>query len=52
MPVLQSVQTLRFDLFHRAALLVRPGRKMRIRMTDNLATRQTFTRMASALASG
>ena len=51
-PLLQSVQTLRFELFHRAALLVRPGGKTRLRMTDNLPTRQTFTRIANALASG
>ena len=44
--------TLRFELFHRAALLVRPGGKTRLRMTDNLPTRQTFTRIANALASG
>ena len=50
--LLQSVQTLRFELFHRAALLVRPGGKTRLRMTDNLPTRQTFTRIANALASG
>ena len=41
-PLLQSVQTLRFELFHRAALLVRPGGKMRLRMTDNLPTRQSW----------
>ena len=46
-PLLQSVQTLRFELFHRAALLVRPGGKTRLRMTDNLPTRQTFTRIAN-----
>jgi hypothetical protein len=51
-PLLQSVQTLRFELFHRAALLVRPGGTARLRMTDNSATRQTFTRIANALASG
>ena len=51
-PLLQSVQTLRFELFHRAAPLVRPGGKTRLRMTDNLPTRQTFTRIANALASG
>ena len=49
-PLLQSVQTLRFELFQRAALLVRPGGKARLRMTDNLPTRQTFTRIANALA--
>ena len=51
-PLLRSVQTLRFELFHRAALLVRPGGRARLRMTDNLPTRQTFTRIANALASG
>ena len=51
-PLLQSVQTLRFELFHRAALLVRPGGKARLPMTDNLPTRQTFTRIANALAGG
>ena len=49
-PLLHSVQTLRFELFHRAALLVRPGGTTRLRMTDNPATRQTFTRIANALA--
>ena len=28
------------------------GGKTRLRMTDNLPTRQTFTRIANALASG
>ena len=51
-PLLQSVQTLRFELFHRAALLIRPGGVSRLRMTDNPATRQTFTGIANALASG
>ena len=32
--------------------LVRPGGKTRLRMTDNLPTRQTFTRIANALVSG
>ncbi len=49
LPLLQTVQTLRFELFHRAALLVRPGGAMRLRMTDNPATRHTFTRIANAL---
>ncbi len=51
-PLLQSVQTLRFELFHRAALLVRPAGRTRLRMTDNIPTRQAFTRIANALASG
>jgi hypothetical protein len=50
LPVLQSVQTLRFVLFHRAAQFVRPGGVMRLRLTDNAATRQTFTRIRDALA--
>jgi hypothetical protein len=49
-PLLQTVQTLRFELFHRAALLVRPGGTLRLRLRDNAATRQTFTRIAHALA--
>lgn len=51
-PLLQSVQTLRFELFHRAAQLVRPGGKARLRLADNPATRRTFTRVVNALASG
>lgn len=47
---LQTVQTLRFEIFHRAAILLRPGGTTRLRMTDNAATRRTFTRIASALA--
>ena len=50
LPVLQSIQTLRFVLFHRAAQCVRPGGVMRLRLTDNAATRQTFTRIRDALA--
>ena len=50
LPRLQTVQTLRFELFHRAALLVRPSGTARLRLTDNPATRQTFTRIANALA--
>ena len=48
--VLQTVQTLRFVLFHRAGQLVRPGDRMRLRLRDNVATRQTFTRIRDALA--
>ena len=49
-PLLQSVQMLRFELFHRAALLVRPGGAARLRLTDNPATRQRFMRIANVLA--
>ncbi len=47
---LQTVQTLRFVLFHRAAQLVRPGGRMRLRLRDNAATRQSFIRIRDALA--
>ena len=50
LPVLQSIQTLRFVLFHRAAQFVRPAGVTRLRLTDNAATRQTFTRIRDALA--
>lgn len=50
LPVLQSIQTLRFVLFHRAALFVRSAGVTRLRLTDNAATRQTFTRIRDALA--
>jgi hypothetical protein len=49
LPVLQTIQTLRFVLFHRAAQIVRPGGALRLRLTDNEATRHTFTRIRDAL---
>jgi hypothetical protein len=49
LPVLQTIQTLRFVLFNRAAQLVRPGGALRLRLTNNAATRQTFTRIRDAL---
>lgn len=49
LPVLQTIQTLRFVLFNRAAQIVRPGGVLRLRLTDNAATRQTFTRIRNAL---
>jgi hypothetical protein len=51
-PLLRNVQTLRFEFFHRAAQLVRPGGTTRLRMANNLPTRQAFTRIANALAGG
>ncbi len=48
--LLQSVQTLRFMLFHRAAQLVRPGGTTILRLASNDATQQTFTRIRDALA--
>jgi DDE family transposase len=49
LPVLQTIQTLRFVLFNRAAQIVRPGGALRLRLADNEATRQVFTRIRNAL---
>jgi hypothetical protein len=49
LPVLQTIQTLRFVLFNRAAQIVRPGGALRLRLTDNAATRQVFTKIQDAL---
>jgi hypothetical protein len=49
LPVLQTIQTLRFVLFNRAAQIVRPGGTLRLRLADNEATRQAFTRIRNAL---
>lgn len=50
LPVLQTVQTLRFVLFHRAAALVQPGGKLTLRLANNPATRRLYTRIEDALA--
>ena len=50
LPLLHSVHTLRFTLFHRAALLLRPQGVTVLRLTDNPETRRTFTRIEHALA--
>jgi hypothetical protein len=50
LPVLQTIQSLRFAFFHRAALLVRPQGALRLRLMDNLATRRSYERVARALA--
>jgi len=47
---LQTVQTLRFVLFHRAAALVRPAGKPTLRLANNAATRRFYSRMELALA--
>jgi hypothetical protein len=47
---LQTVQSLRFTLFQRAAILVRPQGTLRLRLRDNAATRQLYQRLATALA--
>jgi hypothetical protein len=49
LPVLQTIQTLRFVLFNRAAQIVRPGGALRLRLVDNEATRQAFSRIRNAL---
>ena len=48
--LLQTVQTLRFEVFHRAALLLRPNGLAQLRLTDNAATRQRFRRIERGLA--
>jgi len=48
--LLKTVQTLRFEVFHRAAILVRPDGRMRLRLMNNAVTRRTFTRIAKGLA--
>jgi len=47
---LHSIQTLRFVLFHRAGLLVRPEGNMRLRLMHNPATRALYTRIGAALS--
>jgi hypothetical protein len=49
LPVLRTIQTLRFVLFNRAAQLVRPHGTLRLRLADNEATRQVFSRIRNAL---
>ena len=48
--LLRTVQTLRFEVFHRAAILVRPDGRLRLRLMNNAATRRAFTRIAKGLA--
>lgn len=48
--LLQTVQTLRFEVFHRAAILLRPDGITRLRLANNAATRQRFTRLEKVLA--
>lgn len=50
LPVLQTIQSLRFTFFHRAAQLVRPQGVLRLRLMDNRETRRTYERVAHALA--
>lgn len=48
--LLQTIQTLRFEVFHRAAILVRPGGMTQVRLANNAPTRQRFMRIEKALA--
>jgi hypothetical protein len=49
MPVLQTIQTLRFTFFHRAAALVRPAGRSLLRLASNAATQRLYTRIEQAL---
>lgn len=46
----QTIQSLRFTFFSRAALLVRPQGVLRLRLMDNTATRTIYERITTALA--
>jgi hypothetical protein len=48
--VLQTIQTLRFVLFHRAAALVYPGGRPTLRLGRNTATERRYRRIEHALA--
>ncbi|MBE3063741.1 MAG: transposase, partial [Spirochaetes bacterium] len=50
LPLLQTIQTLRFVLFHRAAALVHPNGRPTLRLANNAATRRLYTRIEQALA--
>ena len=49
LPRLSTVQTLRFTLFHRAALLVRPRGRSVLRLANNPATQRLCARIEEAL---
>lgn len=50
LPRLQTIQTLRFVLFHRAAMLVHPKGRLTLRLANNSATRRLYLRVEQALA--
>jgi hypothetical protein len=50
LPVLQTIQSLRFTFFNRAAQLVRPRGAFRLRLRDNAETRSHHERVARKLA--
>jgi hypothetical protein len=47
--LLQTIQTLRFVVFNRAAALVRPGGTPTLRLTNNAATRRRYQQIEQAL---
>jgi hypothetical protein len=49
MPRLSTVQTLRFTLFARAGVLIRPGGRTVLRLSNNTATKRLFNRIEQAL---
>lgn len=50
LPLLQTIQSLRFVIFNRAALLVHSGGVPRLRLANNAATHRLYSRIDSALA--
>jgi hypothetical protein len=50
LPLLHTVQTLRFVLSHRAGALVHPGGTPTLRLANNTSTRTLYTRIEHALA--
>jgi hypothetical protein len=50
LPLLQTIQSLRFTFFNRAAQLIRPRGAFRLRLMDNRETRRSYERVARALA--
>ena len=50
--LLRIVQTLGFEVFHRAAILVRPHGRTRLRLMNNATTGLAFTRIAEGVARG
>jgi hypothetical protein len=49
MPRLSTVQTLRFTLFARAGVLIRPGGRTVLRLSNNPTTKRLFNRIEQAL---
>lgn len=47
--IFESIQTLRFELFHRAGLLLRPGGRATLDVGTNTAVHERFTRTADLL---